>query len=154
DVVVAHVVRLLAVVLVALALRLAPRHRDAGPRALPLVLLRQLLHRVLELLQLLQRLLLTGLPAARLAPGQPLLRLPHPVLRLLQHLLVLRSEDRHLFPDLAELLANLAELVLEPLLRLSLLPHPLHLLLRSALAFARERVLQRLDDVAQRRDRV
>src|SRR5207237_9709381 len=100
------------IVLALLAARLAPRHRHARPAlSLATGLLGQLLHRVLDLLQLLDGLLLAGLRAAWLALTQPLLGAPHPLLRLLEHLLVLRPEDGNLLADLAQLVARLLQLV-------------------------------------------
>src|SRR5207245_722415 len=102
-----HVARF---VLALLAGWLAPGHRHPRPAlALPSGLLGHLLHGVLELLQLLERLLLAGLRAARLALAQPLLRAPHPLLGLLQHLLVLGSEDGHLPAHLAQLVTRLLQ---------------------------------------------
>src|SRR5207248_10399459 len=94
DVVVAHAVRLGPFLVIAGAGRLAPGHGDAGlAAAAPAGLLRQLLHRILELGELLDRLLLSRLPASRLAAVEVLLGAAHPILGLLQHLLVLGTED-------------------------------------------------------------
>src|SRR5207302_3464024 len=139
------------VVLALIAARLSPRHRHAWP-ALSLApgLLGELLHRVLELLQLLDRLLLTGLRAARLTLTQPLFRAPHALLGLLEHLLVLRPEDGDLAADFAKLVARLLQLVsVLALLRL-LLEHLLHLLRAERLA-ARDRLFQLAHHLAPRR---
>ena len=143
----ADAVRLRPFLVIAVAGRFAPGHRDAALTAALAGLFRQLLHRVLELGELLDRLLFPRLPAPRLSTVEVLLGAAHPVLRLLQHLLVLGAEDGELLAYLPELVAHLPQLLLETSLLLRLLPQPLQLLLRHALAFAGKSVLELLDDL-------
>src|SRR5205085_415268 len=81
---------------------------------------------------------------------RPLLRPPHPVLRFLQHLLVLGSEDGNALADFGKILARPLQLLGDVALRLLLLPQLLEILGRDALAVPREHLLERLRDVLHR----